>query len=417
MGRPRSKDGYIYYLSPRANKDGRYVYERYEFNTSGKRNKVRVVFYSHKNRASIVAADIHKKFLMELKSKEKKRTAVIADVPRLVNEGAEIFIARREEGRKGIAEEHSITQVSSRLRRYFIPFFEGMPFRKVSADAVFKYKQHVESTGLADRTKTYLLQEAKEFFAYAEELGWVKHTPFDSTVIIPKSTQRKHRMPIDIELLRKLATSPWDNPINRAVFILGLCTGCRISELRAMKKDAFEFIPADGDHEKCMLLHIVHSYTNKNREKTPKNGRVRKTVIPMYVYDFIKPIFDLSETQLAFSNTRGKAPISIDKNLKNLRKEISKITGLSFQDVLDMDIDFHSVRTTVNSRLTGTLNDDLRRSILGWSSENVGLDHYLQIIPIHYQKILDALDEVIFSEKEQEYFKQNTILNISIKGE
>lgn len=147
-------------------------------------------------------------------------------------------------------------------------------------------------------------------------------------------------------------------------------------------------------------------------EGSISNGRERLAIIPRWVYEFILPIFNLSRTKLCFSNTAGKRPISIDKNLKNFRKELAEITGESEESIKEAGIDFHSLRKMFNSMMTGTLSSDIRRAVLGWTSENVALEHYFQILPVQYQKILDA-QTVLFDEKSIEWFKAHNILDLS----
>lgn len=162
------------------------------------------------------------------------------------------------------------------------------------------------------------------------------------------------------------------------------------------------------------MLHIRHSLTNRNVEKSPKNGRERLTVLPRWVYEFIQPVFLLSNTDLCFSNTQGKKPISIDKNLEHFRNELAEVMGTSPEAVQAAGIDFHSLRKMFNSMMTGTLSSDIRRGILGWTSENVALEHYFQVLPIHYQKILDA-QKVLFDEESVAWFKSHDILDLAQK--
>ena len=88
--------------------------------------------------------------------------------------------------------------------------------------------------------------------------------------------------------------------------------------------------------------------------------------------------------------------------------------GISPEAVQAAGIDFHSLRKMFNSMMTGTLSSDIRRGILGWTSENVALEHYFQVLPIHYQKILDA-QKVLFDEESVAWFKTHDILELAQK--
>ena len=149
--------------------------------------------------------------------------------------------------------------------------------------------------------------------------------------------------------------------------------------------------------------------TNKNKRKAPKNERTRITVIPRWAYEYIEPVFALSMADLAFSNTGGRVPISLDKMLDNFRSEFAAANGTSVQTLQKEGKDVHSIRTTLNSYLTGHLNDGIRRAIFGWASTDVGMDHYFQLLPVHYQQVLDALKNT-FTEEEIEWYKSHSIL-------
>lgn len=278
---------------------------------------------------------------------------------------------------------------------------------------VTEYKNVLKKKGLADKTIQYCIDEAKEFFAYCVELGWMSHTPFDSTFKMARPKPKRMRIPGNIEDYRKMLQKGWSNPVNHAVAMICFFTGMRVSEIRALKKEDFEEYYGHEETEDCVVLRIRRNLTNKNVEKRPKNDRERITVIPRWVYEFIKPVFMLSKSKLCFSNTQGRRPISIDKNLYHFRKELAEVTGSTLEEVKDAGIAFHSLRKVFNSMMTGTLSSDIRRGILGWTSENVALEHYFQVLPIHYQKILNA-QKVLFDDDSIKWFMEHNILNLSI---
>ncbi len=98
--------------------------------------------------------------------------------------------------------------------------------------------------------------------------------------------------------------------------------------------------------------------------------------------------------------------------MEHFRRELAAAIGSTEEKVRSDGIDFHSLRKMFNSMMTGTLSSDIRRGILGWTSENVALEHYFQVLPIHYQKILDA-QKVLFNAEAVEWFRKNNILDLS----
>ena len=404
MGRPQAAP----YFYSKANQNGskdRYILSIMDKSRNSGYKKL--VFHASKREAGLKAKELYDDYI-------KKNTPVPGEInkPTTVLDACKIFISRREAVRKEVCQTHSIEQVSARFRNHHLPFLGQMKLSDLSVEYVIAYKKNLDKKGLAGKTVQYCIDEAREFFEYCVEVGWMEHTPFDSTFKMAKPKPKKNRIPGNIDDYRKMLMKGWSNPVNHAVSMVCFFTGMRVSEIRALKKSDFETFYNHDESDDCVVIHIKHSLTNRNVEKTPKNGRERITVIPRWVYEFIKPVMILSKTDLCFSNTFGKKPISIDKNLYQFRNALASVTGMSADDVKASGIDFHSMRKMFNSMMTGTLSSDIRRGILGWTSENVALEHYFQVLPIHYQKILDA-QQVLFNQESVEWFKNHDILDLS----
>ncbi len=379
--------------------------------SSKKSGYKRLVFHSSKRDAGLKAMQLYVEYVKSNTIEDEKSSSY---TPTTVSKACKIFMKRREEGRKDTCQIHSIEQVTARFKNHLLPFMGKKNLRDITVEDVTDYKKYLQNKDLSDKSVRYCIDEAKEFFSYCVEMGWCDRTPFDSTFKMARPKPKKNRIPGNIDDYRKMLQKGWSNPINHAVSMVCFFTGMRVSEIRALKKDDFEPYYNNEGVEDCVVLHIRHNLTNKNKEKSPKNGRERLTVIPRWVYEFIHPVFLFSKTNLCFSNTMGRRPISISKNLYHFRNELSLVIGSSVDDVKDSGIDFHSLRKMFNSMMTGTLSSDIRRSILGWTSENVALEHYFQVLPIHYQQILDA-QKVLFDENAIDWFKSNDILDLSLE--
>ena len=409
MARPRKEESYFFTKDKRG-KDSYILSIRDDHYAYGFK---RIIFHASRNDAGIIARELYDNYMRTLAMTPEQKEK-LSEVPVTVAQACEIFIKRRETGRSETCQVHSIEQVSARFRNHLIPYLGKKRLSSLVVEDVTAYKLNLQKKGLSDRSVHYCIDEAKEFFNYCVEVGWMLRTPFDSTFKMARPKPRKNRIPGNIQDYRKMLLKGWKNPINHAVAMVCFFTGMRVSEIRALKKNDFETYYGHEGIEDCVVLHIRHSLTNRNVEKSPKNGRERLTVLPRWVYEFIQPVFLLSNTDLCFSNTQGKKPISIDKNLEHFRNELAEVMGTSPEAVQAAGIDFHSLRKMFNSMMTGTLSSDIRRGILGWTSENVALEHYFQVLPIHYQKILDA-QKVLFDEESVAWFKSHDILDLAQK--
>lgn len=418
MSRPSSKLGFGVYLDPPGNREGRYRFICYKV---GAFYRVRMIFYSDKTHCWSDGQRIFDALMsnepisVETIGKDGKMNKVTINnkerikMPKYVIEGIGIWIPRYEEGKKDKVQEHTLSQEIALYKNHICPFFKGAKLVDVTVETVRDFEKHLQRKGLSAKTVSNCLTSLKRFFAYAEEQEWIRHTPFDSTYILPDAKPARRRQPYDIAELRAAFMRQWKNPVFQAACILIRMTAMRASEDRAIKKSDFEKYYGMPECEDCVIVHINESLTSKNKRKAPKNERTRMTVIPRWAYEFIEPIFELSMTDLAFSNTGGRVPISLDKMLDNFRYEYSAANGTSAERMLKEGKDVHSIRTTLNSLLTGHLNDGIRRAIFGWASSDVGMDHYFQLLPVHYQQVLDAL-KTTFTDEEIAWYKSHSIL-------
>ena len=404
MGRNKIERDYFVNRAVRGNDRDRYIVNIRDESYSYGYKRI-VIHAVNKTQANKIARKVYDDY-MTVKEEDGLKT------PKTVGTACKVFIQRRAMGRRETCQNHSITQVTGRFRNYLIPFMGQKLLSNVTVEDAFAYKAFLVEKDFADKTIGYFISEAKEFFNYCVESGWMERTPFDSTFKMGRPKPKRIRVPGNLDDYQSMLKKPWKNPVQQAAAMLCFFTGMRVSEIRAIHKGDFRKYYGKKDIEDCVVVHIRRSLDDHNNEKAPKNGRERLTVIPRWVYEFIQPVMDLSLTELAFSNTQGQKPFSIDKNLDHFRAELGSVTGRTAEEVRLAGIDFHSMRAMFNSMMTGELSDDIRRSILGWTSENVGLQHYFKILPAHYQKILDAQKD-LFSDEDAEWFMEQDIIVMS----
>ena len=417
MSRPCSKLGYGVYLDPPNNRDGRYRFICYK---AGKHYRKRKVFYSDRAHCWAEGQKIFDALMagdsisietraIEGETDMDKTNEERVTVPEYVIDASRIWLPRYEEGKRDKVQEHTLSSETSLFRNHINPFFRGMKLADVTVETIRGFERTLRNKDMSPKTVSNCIAATRKLFTYAEEQGWIEHTPFDSTYVMPDAKPISRRQPYDINELRAAFMRHWKNPVFQSACFLIRFTGMRASEDRAINKSDFEKYYGMPDCEDCVIVHINESLTTKNKRKAPKNNRARITVIPRWVYEFIEPIFAFSNTDLAFSNTGGNLPISLDKMLDNFRSEFAAANGTTVEKLQKEGRDIHSMRTTLNSYLTGHLNDGIRRAIFGWASSDVGMDHYFQLLPVHYQQVLDAL-KTTTTDEEIEWFKTHSIL-------
>ena len=187
MGRPQAAP----YFYSKANQNGskdRYILSIMDKSRNSGYKKL--VFHASKREAGLKAKELYDDYI-------KKNTPVPGEInkPTTVLDACKIFISRREAGRKEVCQTHSIEQVSARFRNHLLPFLGQMKLSDLSVEYVIAYKKNLDKKGLAGKTVQYCIDEAREFFEYCVEVGWMEHTPFDSTFKMAKPKPKKNRIP------------------------------------------------------------------------------------------------------------------------------------------------------------------------------------------------------------------------------
>ena len=117
----------------------------------------------------------------------------IFDMPKYVIEGIGTWLPRYEEGKKDKIQEHTLSQEKALYKNHIGPFFKGRKLADVTVEDVRAFEKHLQRKGLSAKTVSNCLTSLKRFFAYAEEQEWIRHTPFDSTYILPDAKPARRR--------------------------------------------------------------------------------------------------------------------------------------------------------------------------------------------------------------------------------
>jgi integrase/recombinase XerD len=182
-----------------------------------------------------------------LKLKEFERaepagpTATVKDLAEL---WCERYVAT---ARRDLADRKKVGQ---RKRKYLLPFLGIKPLHLVTPDDLRAYRVWLEQQGIADQTVKHVLSEARCFFNWAVDSGYLAKSPVPKR-LMPKIQERLPDRLTDAEV-DELVQLP--NPFGFAIR-LGVGTGLRWGEM----------IRADAAHFRNGMLEVEHTKSGKVR--------------------------------------------------------------------------------------------------------------------------------------------------------
>jgi len=153
---------------------------------------------------------------------------------------------------------YCVKQTESRLRMYMKPFFGQVLLQRVTPQHVRSYRSWLDSKCKSPTTVKHILSDARCFFNWAEDAGYIDRSPFPKR-IMPRIQERPPDRLTDDEVAALVRIS---DPHGFAVRF-ALATGLRWGELtRASSTDI-----QHGD----LVVHQT------------KSGRVRRVPIPKWI--------------------------------------------------------------------------------------------------------------------------------------
>jgi integrase len=114
-----------------------------------------------------------------------------------------------------------------RVRDYLKPFLGGYVANRVKRDDVRRYRLWLETKNLATQTVAHILADARCFFRWAEDSGWIDRAPIPMRML-PRIQERvPDRLTDEEASLLSAISDPWGFAVR-----LGLGTGLRWGEMQ-----------------------------------------------------------------------------------------------------------------------------------------------------------------------------------------
>ena len=212
--------------------------------------------------------------------------------------------------------------------------------------------------------------------------GMIKNNPMQNISMLQRD-QKDRGIPTKAEVeavLEYLRKEGFARRISMKIYLavaLAATTGMRQGEIRALRKDAIEFVENDLEYEDQAIITVSESYAKTDGFKSTKGKRVRHVPVSRALAEELIRMADKNphkDTLIFWSDSSPDTPIAGSYINKYYYAALATI-GITEKKRRERNIDFHSLRHFFNSMLRGQIDDSNLRLIVGHQSERMS-DNY-----------------------------------------
>ena len=212
--------------------------------------------------------------------------------------------------------------------------------------------------------------------------GMIKTNPVQNISMLQRN-QKDRGIPTKAEVeavLEYLRKEGFAGRISMKIYLavaLAATTGMRQGEVRALRKEAIEFVENNLEYEDQAIITVSESYAKLDGFKSTKGKRVRHVPVSKALAEELVRMADSNPygNGLVFwSESSAEAPMAASYLLKYYYAALAAV-GITEEKRKERNIDFHSLRHFFNSMLRGQIDDSNLRLIVGHQSERMS-DNY-----------------------------------------
>lgn len=178
--------------------------------------------------------------------------------------------------------------------------------------------------------------------------------------------------------------------------LLGLVTGMRSGELRALRVDAIQ-----GD-----MIVVDQAYADHAGLKLPKGKRTRTVPCPLWLCCELEALARENpyedDKRLVFWSKRGGGFVSSHYFSSRFKQELIRSQVLDEGQLKERNISFHSLRHMANTLLRGSIDEHLLRLTIGHSSTQLS-DLYTHLSGRGLKSVAIAQERTILTLLEGSY--------------
>ena len=330
-----------------------------------------------------------------LTKKEKKSPSFVEYVLNFWDFDNSSYVKLKNKTKKGsIGRDHCLNMLGTFKKNFISHINQDLKLDEVTqSDIENVIIALIDEGSISNSTINNVILSVQKPLNEAFSRGMIKTNPMQNISMLERNQKdrgipTKSEVEAVLEYLRKEGFAGRSSMKIYLAVALAATTGMRQGEIRALRKEAIEFVENNVEYEDQAIITVSESFEKTDGFKSTKGKRVRHVPVSKSLAKELVKMADSNPYKnglIFWSDNSADTPIAGSYINKYYYAALA-VVGITEEKRKERNIDFHSLRHFFNSMLRGEVDDSNLRLVVGHQSERMS-DNYTHEIR---EKVLEV---------------------------